>query len=332
MSPPFFSVVVPTYNREQIVCRCIDSVLRQSFEDFELVVVDDHSSDGTITALERYDDPRLRLVRHEHNRGITPARHTGVVNSTGTWVVIVDSDWELLPKALERMHEIVLELPDGVRVMRSRLTWDDGRVTPEFTPPEPIGYEGRISWAEAEGGNDATHCVHRSVFEATPLFAERRGAMETLWELELASREQTLYVDDVLGHEHTDAANSWLRTAAAGELVPRLFSDAPDMLWMAETALQRHGPALRQHGPGQYTTLLRVASVQAFYLGKRRTGVRYAVAALRRRPLEPQAWVTLTLGLIGPRAVAHGTLALRRLIAWRGRAQLLDGGAAPVAA
>jgi glycosyltransferase involved in cell wall biosynthesis len=332
MSPPFFSVVVPTYNRERIVCRCIDSVLGQGFEDFELVVVDDHSSDGTLAALERYDDPRLRVVTHERNRGITPARNTGVVNSTGTWVVIVDSDWELLPGALERMREIVQELPEGVRVMRSRLTWDDGRITPEFTPPEPIGYEGRISWAEAEGGNDATHCVHRSVFETTPLFADRRGAMETLWELELASREQALYVDDVLGHEHTDAANSWLRTSAADELVPRLFSDAPDMLWMAETALQRHGRALREHGPGQYMTLLRVASVQAFYLGKRRAGVRYAVAALRRRPLEPQAWVTLALGLIGPRVVAHGTLSLRRLIAWRSRAQLADGGAAAVAA
>jgi len=327
MSPPFFSVVVPTYNREQIVCRCVDSCLRQSFEDFELVVVDDHSTDGTLAALERYDDPRLRVVEHDRNRGITPARHSGVVNSTGTWVVIVDSDWELLPDALARMREIISNLPEGVRVVRSRLVWDDGRITPLFTPEEPIGYEGRISWAEAEGGNDATHCIHRSVFAETPLFAERRGAMETLWELELASRQQTLYVDDVLGHEHTDAPNSWLRSAAAEELVPRLFSDAPDMLWMAETTLQRHGEALRRLGPNGYTTLLRVASVQAFLLGKRRVGVRYAVAALRRRPLEPQAWVTLGLGLIGPRAVAHGTLALRRLIAWRAQTQLVDGAA-----
>jgi hypothetical protein len=98
---------------------------------------------------------------------------------------------------------------------------------------------------------------------------------------------------------------------------------------MAETALDRHGSALRRHGPGQYTTLLRVASVQAFLLGKRRAGVRYAVAALRRRPLEPQAWITLALGLVGPHAVAHGTLTLRRLIAWRAQSQLVDG-AAPV--
>jgi glycosyltransferase involved in cell wall biosynthesis len=324
MSQPFFSIVVPTYNRELIVCRCVESCLRQSFEDFELVVVDDHSSDGTLAAMKRYDDPRLRVVEHERNRGINPSRHSGVANSTGTWVVIVDSDWELLPGALSRMREIISELPDGVRVVRSRLVWDDGRVTPSFTPEAPIGYEGRVRWAESEGGNDATHCMHRSVFERAPFFAERRGAVETLYELELASNERTLYVDDVLGHEHTDAPNSWLRSAAVSELVPRLFSDAPDMLWMAETTLRRHGPVLRRNGPGQYTTILRVASVQAFLLGKRRIGVHYAVAALRRRPLEPQAWVTLALGLAGPRAVAYGTVALRRIIAWRTRSQLIE--------
>jgi hypothetical protein len=74
--------------------------------------------------------------------------------------------------------------------------------------------------------------------------------------------------------------------------------------------------------------MLRVASVQAFLLGKRRAGVRYAITALRRRPLEPQAWVTLALGLIGCRAVAYGTVALRRLIAWRTRSDLLEEGAA----
>lgn len=323
MSSPFFSIVVPTYNRERIICRCIDSCLRQSFTDFELVVVDDHSSDSTLAVLERYDDPQLRVIRHEYNRGISPSRHTGVVNSTGTWVIIVDSDWELLPGALARMHEIVSNLPDGVRVVRSRLIWDDGRVTPRFTPAGPIDYEGRISWAEDEGGNDATHCMHHSVFVTTPFFADRRGAMETLYELELASELSTLYVDDVLGREHTDAPNSWLRSTATSELVPRLYSDAPDMLWMAETTLRRHGLALRRNGPRQYTTMLRVASVQAFLLGKRRAGVRYAIRALRRRPLEPQAWVTLALGLVGSRAVAYGTVALRRIIAWRARSHLL---------
>jgi cellulose synthase/poly-beta-1,6-N-acetylglucosamine synthase-like glycosyltransferase len=319
MSTPFFSIVVPTYNRSGIVERCIDSCLAQSFADFEVVVVDDNSSDHTLDLLERYEDPRLRVVVHDRNRGINPSRQTGVANARGGWIVIVDSDWEMLPDALARLHEIIEGLPKGVRVIRSRLLWDDGAITPIFTPTEPIDYEGRIRWAEAEGGHDATHCMHRSVFEKTPFFADRRGAMETLYELELAENETTLCVDDVLGREHTDAPNSWLRSATASEMVPRLFSEAPDMLWMAETTLERHGDGLRRNGPRQYVTMLRVASVQAFLTGQRRKGARYAIKALRRRPLEPMAWVTLFLGLIGPRAVARGTLALRRFSAWRSR-------------
>lgn len=330
MSSPFFSVIVPTYDREAIVGRCVDSILGQSFGDFELVVVDDHSSDGTVARLEAYDDPRLRVVVHDYNRGIAPSRHTGVENARGEWIVIVDSDWELLPDALASLRGIVAELPAGVRVVRGRLRWDDGGVTPRFTPPEPIGYEGRIRWAEEEGGHDAPHCAHREVFERTPLFGERRGAMETLYELELAGNEQSLYIDEVIGLEHTDAPNSWLRSVSVSELVPRLFSEAPDMLWMAETTLERHGEALRGSGPRQYVTMLRVASVQAFLLGKRRKGARYAFAALRQRPFEPMAWVTLALGLIGPHAVARGTLAFRRLAAWRAARSAGDDGAVPV--
>jgi hypothetical protein len=325
MSKPFFSIVVPTYNRASIVARCVESCLAQSFEDFELVVVDDHSTDDTGETLRGYADPRLRIVVHDRNRGITPSRSTGVASAEGEWIAIVDSDWELLPDALLRLREIIAGLPEGIRVVRSRLVWDDGGVTPRFVPPQPIGYEGRIRWAEAEGGHDATHCMHRSAFETTPLFADRRGAMESLYELELARNETTLCVEDVLGKEHTDAPNSWLRSAAAGELVPRLFSEAPDMLWMAETTLQRHGDGLRRDGPRQYATMLRVASVQAFLLGKRRKGARYALAALRRQALQPMAWATLFLGLIGPRAVARGTLVLRRFGAWRSRPRSAPG-------
>lgn len=317
MAAPFFSVVVTTYNRERIVRRCVDSCLAQSFEDFEVVVVDDASGDGTVAALEAYGDPRLRVVAHERNRGINPARHTGATAARGEWVVVVDSDWELLPNALGRLREAIAGLPEGVRVVRYRLLWDDGSVTPAFVPPEPFGYEGRIRWAEEEGGNDAGRCIAAAALGSTPYIADRRGAMESLFELDLARAETTLALDEVLGKEHSDAPNSWLRSVKAAELLPRLRAEAPDMLWMAETALARHGEALRRWGPRQYAALQRVAAVQAFLLGRRREGARHALRALRRRPQGLLSWVTLLLGLAGPGAVGRGTLALRRLQALR---------------
>lgn len=316
MSAPFFSLVVTTYNRARIVCRCIDSCLAQDFADFEVVVIDDGSSDETAAILaERYEDPRLRVLTHESNRGINPARHTGSVEARGEWVVVIDSDDELLPGALARLHELIGELPPDVRVLRSRQVHDDGHITPSFVPDGPYGYEGRIRWAESEGGNDAARCIARAVFAETPYIDGRRGAMETLFELNLAERETSACVEDVLTAVHSDAPDSWLRAAAAADVIPRLRREAPDMLWMAETVLNRHGAALQRWGPRQYVTVLRIAATQAFILGKRRLGARYALKGLRRNPLAPAAWLTLLLGLIGPSATARGAVAYRRLAA-----------------
>jgi glycosyltransferase involved in cell wall biosynthesis len=316
MSHPFFSIVITTYNRARIVRRCIDSCLAQSSDDFEIVVVDDGSSDDTAAILAAgYDDPRLRIVAHEANRGINPSRHTGVANARGEWVIVIDSDDELLPGALERLRELIGELPAGVRVLRSRQIHDDGHVTPSAIPDGPYGYEGRIRWAEAEGGNDAGRCLKREVFATSPYIDGRRGAMETLFELNLAERETSVCVEDVLTAIHADAPNSWLRAVKSADVIPRLRREAPDMLWMAETTLERHGDALRRYGPGQYVIVLRIAATQAFLLGKRRDGLRHSLQALRRKPLAPAAWITLLLGLLGPGATARGAVAYRRFAA-----------------
>jgi glycosyltransferase involved in cell wall biosynthesis len=316
MADPTFSIVITTYNRARIVCRCIDACFAQTFADFEIVVVDDGSSDETLTILaERYDDPRLRLVNHEANRGINPSRHTGASNARGEWVVVIDSDDELLPGALARLRELIEGLPPGVRVLRSRQVHDDGHITPSFVPDGPYGYEGRIRWAEAEGGNDAARCLQRTVFAETPYIDGRRGAMETLFELNLAERETSVCVEDVTTKVHADAPDSWLRAARPTDVVPRLQREAPDMLWMAEETLQRHGDALQRWGPRQYVTVLRIGATQSFILGKRRLGLRYSLRALRRKPFSPTAWITLLLGLLGPGSTARGAVAYRRLAA-----------------
>jgi hypothetical protein len=141
--------------------------------------------------------------------------------------------------------------------------------------------------------------------------------MEWLFELDLAKAETTLCLDEVLGKEHSDAPNSWLRSVKASELLPRLRTEAPDMLWMAETVIERHGEALRRWGPWQYADLQRIAAMQSFLLGRRRDGIRYGLRALRQKPLAPIAWMTLGLGVLGPGAIGRGTLVLRRLQALR---------------
>jgi hypothetical protein len=318
---PFFSVLVSTYNRTQLLGRCVQSCLDQTFVDFEIVVVDDGSTDGTAETLRANADPRVRVMVHERNRGISPARHTGTQSACGEWLVIVDSDWALFPHTLKRLREIIAELPRDVRVVRTRMEWDDGQVAPSYAPAGVVDYRGWLEWWEqlarrGDPRSDMMHCMHRVVTEALPYFDDRKGAMEDLWELNLAKREPMLFVADALSKEYSDAPNSHLRGAGWG-LIPRLQRDAPDRLWMAQTALAEHGEALARHAPSQRRRLLRIAAKEAFLIGDRWRGVRYSAACLREDKHDALAWATLGLGLLGPSSAAYGTLAYRRLMGRR---------------
>jgi glycosyltransferase involved in cell wall biosynthesis len=97
------SVVMATYNRAHTLPRAIDSVLRQSHEDWELLIVDDGSTDATPKVLEDLVDPRIRIYRHPQNRGVTAAKNTGLDHVMGEWFTTLDSDDEVTADALEAM-------------------------------------------------------------------------------------------------------------------------------------------------------------------------------------------------------------------------------------
>lgn len=99
---PRVSVIIPTYNRADKLPRSIESVLDQTLEDFELLVVDDGSTDDTAAVVTGYDDPRVKYVPHEVNRGASAARNTGIDNAEGDYVALLDSDDEFAPEKLER--------------------------------------------------------------------------------------------------------------------------------------------------------------------------------------------------------------------------------------
>jgi glycosyltransferase involved in cell wall biosynthesis len=99
------SVIMATFNRVDTLQRAIDSVLRQTYPDWELVIVDDGSTDTTARVLERVEDPRIHVHRHGRNRGMHAAKNTGLDNMTGEWFTTLDSDDEMVPEALEVMAE-----------------------------------------------------------------------------------------------------------------------------------------------------------------------------------------------------------------------------------
>ena len=108
--PPIVSVIIPTYNRLDLLPVTINSVLRQTFQDFEILIVDDGSTDPihTLKAL----DPRIGIVRHTTNLGESSARNTGIQSASGKYIAFLDSDDEWLPDKLSVQIEWMQNHPE----------------------------------------------------------------------------------------------------------------------------------------------------------------------------------------------------------------------------
>lgn len=102
------SVVIPLYNKELIIKKTLNSVLSQSYDDFEIVIVDDGSTDDSVAVVEAMNDPRIRLIKQE-NGGPSKARNTGVKNAKGEWILFIDADDDLLPGAIEYFAQKIKE-------------------------------------------------------------------------------------------------------------------------------------------------------------------------------------------------------------------------------
>jgi Glycosyl transferase family 2 len=124
---PRVSVVIPTFQRRRYVCRAVESVLSQTFGDFELIVVDDGSTDGTAEALRRYRD-RIRY-RWQPNRGLAAARNTGISLGRGAVLAFLDSDDRWLPDHLEVVTEALERHPEAVLASTCPRSYVGGRQT-----------------------------------------------------------------------------------------------------------------------------------------------------------------------------------------------------------
>ena len=112
---PQISVIVPVYKVEAYLDRCVESILNQTFSDFELILVDDGSPDrcGKICDEWAKKDRRIRVI-HKSNGGLSDARNAGFDVSTGEWITFIDSDDYVHPKMLESLHAAVQE--SGVQI------------------------------------------------------------------------------------------------------------------------------------------------------------------------------------------------------------------------
>lgn len=199
---PTVSVVMPVYNVEAYVAEAVESVLAQTYADFELIIVDDGSTDRSIEICLGFADERVRIVR-QADRGLAGARNTGILAARGRYVAFLDSDDRWLPEKLA-LHVIHLDTnPDlGVSFSPSRFIDRDGRAMRLKQVPKLDGISASDIFCRNPIGNGSAPVIRRSDLDRVA-FAHP------------AEAGRTCYFDESL--RQSEDIEMWLRLAVVGE-------------------------------------------------------------------------------------------------------------------
>ncbi len=189
---PRVSVVLPTYNRSTVIGRAIKSVLEQTYVDFELIVVDDGSTDSTLNVLDRYDPSRVRVITLKKNSGPCRARNIGISAAQGELIAFHDSDDEWLPNKLalqlDKLTHPQQESHRQVGAVYSRVISKSGGVFRLYFPPydDSLTFRGDIyrQLLQRNVVGTPTMIVKRDVLNRVGLFDEELTWLED-WDLAL---------------------------------------------------------------------------------------------------------------------------------------------------
>ncbi len=176
---PKITVIMPVYGVERFVADAVESVLAQSFTDFELLIIDDMSPDNSIAICENFDDPRIRIIRHRENRGLAGARNTGIRHSHGELLAFIDSDDCWHPEKLaQHVEHLALRPLVGVSFSRSAFIDENNIPNQCYQMPRLTGVEPGYILCRNPIGNGSAPVIRRAVFDAIRYEDDYHGSAE----------------------------------------------------------------------------------------------------------------------------------------------------------
>ena len=186
-----FSIIIPTYNRKHLTKIAIDSVLKQTFTDYEIIIVDDGSTDNSFQELSDYKSyPRghtlitnFKLLRHDTKQGVSVARNTGIKNAQGNWICFLDSDDRFRKDKLQKTYDYIQQFPK-YKIFHTEEIWYSnnkilGQKKKHKKPDEDVFKESLKSCCVGP----STVCIDKKLLTDYGLFDESLPACEDydLW-------------------------------------------------------------------------------------------------------------------------------------------------------
>lgn len=194
-----FSVIIPTYKVEKYIAAAIESVIAQTYQNFEIIVVDDDSPDRSVEICQQFTDSRIKIVSQK-NRGLAGARNTGIRHAQGDYIALLDGDDLWLPEKLEKHFEHLENSPSvGISFSRSAFIDEAGNPLGTYLMPKLKEITPADLLRDNPVGNGSAAVIRREVLEAIKFQDNLYGDIEYF------------YFDDVF--RQAEDIECWLRIA-----------------------------------------------------------------------------------------------------------------------
>jgi glycosyltransferase involved in cell wall biosynthesis len=200
---PFVSVIIPAYNGPEALGRAVTSVLQQTYKNFELIIVDDHSTDPMEAVARSFADGRIIYLCHAENKGAAAARNTGMRQARGSFLAFLDSDDQFLPGRLEAQVKAFKDIPEDVGLVLSNLgSPDDPKET--YVPRHiPSGYVTDAAFPGSVFSPPSSWMLRKAVADRIGCFDEAISTIEDAdYFVRVLTEARIYYLKDVLGIKH----------------------------------------------------------------------------------------------------------------------------------
>ena len=279
------SIVIPCFNKQGQIATTLNSVLKQSFHDYEIIIVDDGSTDNSIEIIQQFNDSRIKLIQ-QTNSGVSAARNNGIKNASGDWIAFLDADDWWHPEYLKNIHTIITAHPEAKVVSTGFFCKPD---TPNWQPnawplssqlPEIEVIKNLPErWLQSIPFFTSSVCIHKNFLQTMhPWFPdnESNGEDLDLW-LRIAEHENIFHLPTELVVYRTEQQQSLTSNYAPLEdppFIKRMQSRAQNrdfppqlknatLLFVAQNKLIRARQAILQQRRGKAFKLV-FSSIYAF--------------------------------------------------------------------
>ena len=191
------SVVIPTYNRKNFLKRAIQSVIKQTLNPFEIIVVDDGSIDGTQSWLAD-EFPFVRCL-YQNNSGVSRARNNGIKSAQGSWIALLDSDDEWLPDKLEQQVKLIRDIPEALFCHTNEIWIRNGVRVNQMKKHQKYGGDIFEKCLDMCRISPSSSIIKKEIFDIVGLFDESLNICEDydLW-LRITSKFSVSFLDQPL--------------------------------------------------------------------------------------------------------------------------------------